>query len=126
MSIPEYTKKPKRLTLEQKAVVTFTGGHSIVTAVAGSGKTTTLIKRIEFLIKNVHVNPKDILILMYNKEAQVSFDNKLSKIYGLSVNRPEVRTFHSYARKLLVCNDQNFGRGQHHLLAPKETKTLLI
>ena len=114
----------KSLTTEQKAVVTFNGRHSIVQAVAGSGKTTTLIKRVEFLIKNKNISPSDILILMYNKDAQVSFDNKLSKIKGLAI-KPKVRTFHSFAKSIVDGNDSNYDRGQHDLLEPLTAKLFL-
>lgn len=117
-------KKGKSLTSEQKAVVTFNQGHSIVEAVAGSGKTTTLIKRVEYLIKNKNVNPDDILILMYNKDAQVTFDKKLSKIKGLT-NKPQVKTFHSFAKAILDKNDSLYGRGRHELLDMLSTKKLL-
>ena len=41
----------KRLTWEQKAVVQHSDGNALVKAVPGSGKTTTLVKRIERLVK---------------------------------------------------------------------------
>lgn len=37
----------KKLTREQKAVVNHIEGHALVKAVPGSGKTTTLVKRVE-------------------------------------------------------------------------------
>ena len=42
----------KRLTWEQKAVVQHSEGNALVKAVPGSGKTTTLVKRIERLVKS--------------------------------------------------------------------------
>lgn len=117
-------KKSKSLTCEQKAVVTFNKWHSIVEAVAGSGKTTTLIKRVEYLIKNQNINPDDILILMYNKDAQVTFENKLAKIKGLG-NKPQVKTFHSFAKAVLDKNDIQYCRGRHELLDMLSTKKLL-
>ncbi|WP_318437865.1 ATP-dependent helicase [Photobacterium leiognathi] len=117
--------KSKSITSEQKKVVTFNGQHSIVTAVAGSGKTTTLIKRIEYLIKKLHISPQDILILMYNKDAQVSFEDKLLKINGLP-SIPQVRTFHSYAKQIVTKNDKILNRGKHSLLDELSTKELLI
>jgi len=49
------------------------------------------------------VLPQNILILMYNKAAQVSFQDKLSvaiRKYNFAYS-PEVRTFNSYALKLI-------------------------
>ena len=66
----------KRLTWEQTRVVRHDAGHALVKAVPGSGKTTTLVKRVERLVKT-GVEPGSILILMYNKSATVSFSEKL-------------------------------------------------
>ncbi|EID1283269.1 UvrD-helicase domain-containing protein, partial [Salmonella enterica] len=41
----------KRLTWEQKSIVSHDTGHALVKAVPGSGKTTTLVKRVERLVK---------------------------------------------------------------------------
>ena len=92
----------KKLTLEQKAIVDHLSGHSLVKAVPGSGKTTTLIMRVAYLIKS-GVNPNNILILMFNKAAQLSFSKKLQiKLAKDGVNlMPEVRTFHSFAMQLI-------------------------
>ena len=40
----------RRLTPEQRAVVNHSGGHALVSAVAGSGKTETLVWRIAELL----------------------------------------------------------------------------
>lgn len=90
----------KKLTWEQKTIVNHNTGHALVKAVPGSGKTTTLVKRIERLIKS-GTDPRSILILMYNKSAQISFADKL-KIVLKSKNIPEVRTFHSLALKIVT------------------------
>jgi len=92
----------KQLTLEQKKIVTHVDGHSLIKAVPGSGKTTTLIMRVAYLIR-CGVNPNNILILMFNKAAQLSFKEKLEiklKKDGI-IDVPEVRTFHSFARQLV-------------------------
>jgi len=89
----------KRLTWEQKSIVNHDTGHALVKAVPGSGKTTTLVKRIERLVKS-GTDPRSILILMYNKSARISFSDKL-KVALKSDVIPEVRTFHSLALKIV-------------------------
>lgn len=91
-----------KLTTEQKKIINHSGGHSKVMAVAGSGKTTTMIERIIHLIKNGS-NPKRILVLMFNNEASKEFKIKLekrAKEEGLLLGLPNVRTFHAMALKL--------------------------
>ncbi|WP_202904348.1 UvrD-helicase domain-containing protein [Aeromonas caviae] len=89
----------KRLTWEQKSIVAHDTGHALVKAVPGSGKTTTLVKRIERLVK-MGTDPRSILILMYNKSAQMSFTDKLKTALKSGV-MPEIRTFHSLALKIV-------------------------
>lgn len=70
----------KRLTWEQKSIVNHDAGHALVKAVPGSGKTTTLVKRVERLVKFGADPPRTILILMYNKSAQISSKTSYSRL----------------------------------------------
>lgn len=91
-----------KLTTEQQKIVNHSSGHSKVMAVAGSGKTTTMIERIIHLIKNGS-DPRRILVLMFNNEASKEFKIKLekrAKEEKLSFGLPNVRTFHAMALKL--------------------------
>ena len=93
-----------KLTEEQKLIISHSTGHSKVMAVAGSGKTTTMIERIIYLIKKGN-DPRRILVLMFNNEASKEFKIKLekrAKEEGLFSSLPNVRTFHAMALKL--CN----------------------
>lgn len=85
-------------TPEQEAVANHQGGHALVSAVAGSGKTTTLVERVGRLV-DAGVDPTRILCLMFNKSAQVAFQRKLKA----RLNTPgvaEVRTYHSMGLKM--------------------------
>lgn len=69
-------------------------------AVAGSGKTTTLIGRLVRLLLS-GVSPDRMLVLMFNNSAAVSFKKRLSlacEKHGLIA--PEVMTFHAYGKQL--------------------------
>lgn len=94
------------LTPEQQAVITHTQGHARVRAVAGSGKTTTLVERVVYLLKQ-GVRPSRVLVVMYNKAAREDFIQKLtqraSEIQtdeGIQLQLPDVRTFHSLGHRL--------------------------
>ena len=64
-----------------------------VIAVAGSGKSWTMRRRVAYLLE-MGVDSRQILVLMFNKSAQVEFDHKLK---ALSQRRylPQTRTYHS-------------------------------
>lgn len=75
--------------------------HALVSAVAGSGKTQTLIARIEHLISK-GITPNKILVLMYNKSAQLDFANRLKRTLKPEISRLiNVRTMHSLGNSFL-------------------------
>jgi len=87
-----------RTTTEQRKVVDHKSGHALVSAVAGSGKSTTLIERIMALLAH-GVEPERILVLMFNKSARDDFTSRLvRRAQGIKV--PEVFTFHGFGNRL--------------------------
>ncbi|MDX1442962.1 MAG: ATP-dependent helicase [Gammaproteobacteria bacterium] len=90
----------RRITPEQQAVIDHASGHARVSAVAGSGKTTTLILRIVELLRR-GVDPRRIRVLMFNKSAQEEFAARLANELPVGTALPKVQTFHSLA--LRVC-----------------------
>ncbi len=89
-----------QLTQEQKNIIQHRQGHARVRAVAGSGKTTTMVERICHLLKK-GVNAQQILVLMFNKSARDSFNQALLKrLDSTDLVSPEIRTFHSLGLRL--------------------------
>ena len=96
------------LTPEQLSIVHHQQGHARVIAVAGAGKTTTLVHFIQQRLL-AGSNPKRMLVLMYNKAAQTDFQIKLQTVIrqpdGISGFQyhgplPDVRTFHALGFKI--------------------------
>lgn len=89
------------LTPEQARVVHHPlGRHAIVLAVAGSGKTTTMVHRVRFLL-NQGVQPSQLLVLMFNKLAREQFKAKcLSTGLPSSISQ-QIHSFHSYSFRIL-------------------------
>jgi DNA helicase-2/ATP-dependent DNA helicase PcrA len=91
-----------KYTVEQKKIIEHDiKTHAIVSAVAGSGKTQTLIARIEYLLSQ-NIPPHKILVLMYNKSAQIDFAERLAKVISpLKAKAINVRTMHSLGNSFL-------------------------
>lgn len=94
------------LTIQQQAVVdaAVAGKSLMVSAVAGSGKSHTLLKAITALPEE-----KSVLYLVYNKANQVEFVEKLSSTYVPC--QYKVKTIHSlayttHARKVMLQRPQ--------------------
>ena len=86
-----------RPTTEQLEVIEHRSGHALVRAVAGSGKSATLVERIARLVES-GVQLDEILVLMFNKSAADDFRARLSR--RLPDGAPEVFTFHSFGMRL--------------------------
>lgn len=97
------TPNSPTFTREQTAVIEHGAGHALVSAVAGSGKSTTMVERVAYLLRH-DVDPNRILVIQYNKQAQLTMTRKLADgLPGSTV--PKAKTFHSLGldmRKTLV------------------------
>jgi DNA helicase-2/ATP-dependent DNA helicase PcrA len=87
------------LTHSQDKAADHLGGHAIIRAVAGSGKTTTLIEMIKRLIAKGAM-PSDITFVVFNKDARKDIQKKLLETGINKMDLPKVYTFHSLALKL--------------------------
>jgi DNA helicase-2/ATP-dependent DNA helicase PcrA len=98
--ISDTTNLPDYLTDEQRAIITAGYEHSVITAVAGSGKTSTLAWRIRYLLEQGH-DPDRMLVLMFNRSARVDFERKLQEVCAQSgLALPEIRTYHAMGLRL--------------------------
>ncbi|WP_421911552.1 ATP-dependent helicase [Marinobacter sp.] len=98
--IHETSNLPDYLTDEQRAIITAGFEHAVITAVAGSGKTSTLAWRIRYLLEQGH-DPDRILVLMFNRAARVDFEHKLQDVTRhLGLATPEIRTYHAMGLRL--------------------------
>ncbi|MDR9440867.1 MAG: ATP-dependent helicase, partial [Halomonas sp.] len=89
----------RQLTPEQRAVVAHERGHARVAAVAGAGKTTTMVARVLHLLAQ-GVSPARILVLMFNRSAREDFQARLAEMAPAGQALPDVRTFHSLGHRL--------------------------
>ncbi len=90
-----------KFTDEQLKIINHSGGHARVSAVAGSGKTTTMVARLGFLLEH-GVAADKILVLMFNRSARDAFEQAMQARLGqLRLPLPEVRTFHSLGLRLV-------------------------
>ena len=92
-----------RLTTDQRAAATAPPGPILCVAPAGSGKTTTLIARIAWLIGS-GVAPGAVTAVTFNKRAAEELAGRLATALGEFLDPPpriRVRTFHALAREIL-------------------------
>jgi len=99
----------KNFNDHQKLAVTSSKEKLLCIAGAGSGKTTVLTKRIEFLIRFKGVADKELLAITFTKKARQDMLNRLStSILG---NKVQVETFNSFCEKFLrKYNDKQYDK----------------
>jgi len=89
----------------QDDVVRADGRCVAVDAGAGSGKTTTMIWRIEHLVDGGYVtDPGDVLVLTFANEAAASIQKAVNDADGLSTSEAytiDVSTYHSFCNRLV-------------------------
>lgn len=86
------------LTDEQLAVVRHRDGHAVVNAVAGAGKSTTLVEAIAMRVRE-GVDPRRIRAIMFNKDAQLSMQARVNE--RVTDGAVKVQTFHSVGYEIL-------------------------
>jgi superfamily I DNA/RNA helicase len=94
-----------RLTSDQRAAAVAEPGPTLCVAPAGSGKTTTLIARICWLIGSGVAAPDEVCAVTFNKRAAVELEERLAKALGEFLEPAptiRVRTFHALAREILI------------------------
>lgn len=75
--------------------------YSLIIAGAGTGKTTTMVSKVKYLVDKKHADPEKILVMSYTRKATEEIANRIEENFGLPVH---VTTFHSlgyeYIREL--------------------------
>lgn len=102
----------KSLDEEQQAAA-LTDGKVLVAAGAGAGKSTTLVARIDYLVKERRQNPSRILACSFNKKAADELKVKIAKKLGTSGSSVgvQVGTMHSLFYKFITGDRQVQGFG---------------
>lgn len=83
---------------EQREVICHTDGHALVSAVAGSGKSQTLVERVARLVEGGCAYDR-ILVLMFNVGAAEEFSRRLA-LRMPHLPNPTIQTFHAYGQSL--------------------------
>jgi superfamily I DNA/RNA helicase len=94
----------ERLAPDQRAAATAPPGPILCVAPAGSGKTTTLVARIAWLVASGAARPSEIAAITFNRRAAVELDERLATALeplGLVANAVRVRTFHALGLEIL-------------------------
>jgi len=99
-AVPDAERPRRTLTDAQRRVVEHPGGPALVVAVAGAGKTTTMVERVRALVRS-GVAPQRVLVVSFSRAAVADVRAKLLAADGAGLGDVEVRTFHALAHTVL-------------------------
>ena len=95
------------LNKEQYASATSTSSNNLVIASAGTGKTSTIIGRVYYLITEKKFKPDEIILLTFTSKAGQEMLERLLKYFDRkTVDKIFAGTFHSYAKSILEKNNK--------------------
>lgn len=107
-----------QLNDQQREASCAPAGHNLIIASAGTGKTSTIVGRISYLLHN-GITPNEILLLTFtNKAAQEMLARLSQKFDSKIIKGIEAGTFHAVAYRHLKAKDSIA------LKQPKELKVL--
>src|SRR3954464_10290229 len=100
---PAVVERLAKLAPDQRRAATAPPGPVLCVAPAGSGKTTTLVARIAWLIAS-GTSPSSICAVTFNKRAAEELSGRLAAALeplGVAPGSVRVRTFHALGREIL-------------------------
>ncbi len=113
------------LNKQQLEAITLNGKNALVLAGAGSGKTTTIIERIAYLIEN-NVNPQRILVLTFTRRAANELIERLSAKNQQNHGYIRAGTFHRFCLNIIKSHPHVFNDGGKLLVIDRDDQISLI
>jgi superfamily I DNA/RNA helicase len=94
----------------QIAAATFTGAPALVCAGPGTGKTATLVRRVEYLLDERGAEPESLLVLTFSNEAAQELEERIADRFGEQIAaRIRISTFHGFGVSFLHHHGQLAG-----------------
>lgn len=97
------------LNKAQKDAVLLTDGPVMILAGAGSGKTRTLVSRIQYLLDEKKVSPFRVLAVTFSNKAAREMRERIAEENNIDFGAIQVTTFHSFCARLLRNESQYLG-----------------
>ncbi|RUM67318.1 MAG: ATP-dependent helicase [Sulfurospirillum sp.] len=109
-----------KLNEEQHAAATAPYGNNLIIASAGTGKTSTIVARIGYLLGK-GVKPEDLLLLTFTNKASAEMVERVGRYFDEKVAKKiQAGTFHAISYKILKASGRKIVLKQ-----PKELKMVL-
>ena len=91
----------------QRQAVELTDGPVMILAGAGSGKTRTLVSRIQYLLDDKMVSPYHLLAVTFSNKAAREMRERIAQGSDIDLGALQITTFHAFCARVLR-NEANF------------------
>jgi DNA helicase-2/ATP-dependent DNA helicase PcrA len=115
----------KKLNSEQRKAVEHGAGPLMIIAGAGTGKTTVVTKRIEYLITNNLAHPSQILALTFTEKASREMEERIDRVLPYGMTQIWISTFHSFCDRIIRAEGVHVGINPGFTLM-NEAETILF
>lgn len=109
---------------QQEAIIKSIDNNIVLMAGAGSGKTKTLIKRTEYLIRDFGVEPSQIMLVTFTNKAANEILDRMSKVSDKS-SEMWIGTFHKICTRILRKFGSAIGIKYFSIIDGKEQKKII-
>ncbi len=99
--------------IQQQKVIDAVDGPVLVVAGAGTGKTATIVKRIENILNQGYANAWQVLAITFTNKAAGELKQRLLDTVGDEANDIWAHTFHSMCARMLRRFGDRLGYSQH-------------
>lgn len=114
------------LNQAQRAAVECTDGPVMILAGAGSGKTRTLVTRVQYLLEVMRVSPYKILSVTFSNKAAREMRERIAANNSFDMGALQVTTFHAFCARVLRIEAQYLGLSRNFTIYDTaETKTII-
>jgi len=116
----------QKLNPEQKKAVKHKDGPLLIVAGAGTGKTTVITERINWLITEQKLKPEEVLALTFTEKAAAEMEERVDKALPYGYVDLWISTFHSFAQRILEEHGLEIGLTTDFKLVDQTGQWLLI
>ena len=110
---------------QQRHAVLESINHNVVLmAAAGSGKTATLVKRTQYLINDLGVNPENIMLVTFTNKAAAEITSRVS-VVNERAYKMWIGTFHRICTRLMRMFGSKLNIQKFTIMDTKESKALV-
>ncbi len=85
----------KKLDLQQRTAIVTDEDNNLVIAGAGTGKTTTILGKVHYIVERYEASPQEILLISFTNKSASDLANRID-IEGI-----EVKTFHKFGKDVI-------------------------